>query len=224
MAGVMATANDRSLAAVSIKGRLIDWQDDKGYGFVEPIGGGERAFVHIKAFVALPQRPVTGDVLFYQTARDQHGRLQAVSINFSAVVSGRKTSRQRFSRSLSTGQWLLLVLYTLLLGACCLAANAPLFGLLPAVLSVLAYASYAADKTAAQQGRWRRSEQSLHLLSLAGGWPGALYAQVKLRHKSSKRSFQLIFWLTVLLNWGLYSWLLQATQGQQLLQQLGLSG
>lgn len=207
----------------SIKGRLIDWLDDKGYGFAEPIGGGERAFVHIKAFVALPQRPVCGDVLFYQTARDQNGRLQAVQITYSAVTSGRKTPHQRVNRSLSAGQRLLLGLYTLLLGACCLAAHAPLFGLLPLVLSVLTYASYAADKTAAQRGRWRRSEQSLHLLSVAGGWPGALYAQVKLRHKSAKRSFQLIFWLTVLVNWLLYSWLLQSAAGQQLLRQLGLS-
>jgi uncharacterized membrane protein YsdA (DUF1294 family) len=48
----------------------------------------------------------------------------------------------------------------------------------------------------------------LHLIALAGGWPGALLAQKVLRHKSSKQSFQVVFWVTVLLNCAALSWLL----------------
>ncbi len=66
--------------------------------------------------------------------------------------------------------------------------------------SVLSLIMYAIDKSAAQNKRWRISENSLHLLSLAGGWPGAWVAQEFLRHKTSKASFQRMFWLTVLLN------------------------
>ena len=40
----------------------------------------------------------------------------------------------------------------------------------------------------------------LHLLALAGGWPGALLAQQFLRHKSAKASFRTVFWATVVLN------------------------
>ena len=50
-------------------------------------------------------------------------------------------------------------------------------------------------------------ENTLHLLSLAGGWPGALVAQHKLRHKSRKQSFRLVFRATVVLNTGYYVWL-----------------
>jgi uncharacterized membrane protein YsdA (DUF1294 family) len=60
--------------------------------------------------------------------------------------------------------------------------------------------AYAIDKSAAVSGRWRTPEQTLHLFSLAGGWPGALLAQQVLRHKTSKESFIAAFWLTVLLN------------------------
>jgi heme/copper-type cytochrome/quinol oxidase subunit 3 len=44
-------------------------------------------------------------------------------------------------------------------------------------------------------------------LSLVGGWPGALVAQQKLRHKSQKQSFRIVFWITVLLNCAAFSWL-----------------
>jgi hypothetical protein len=41
-------------------------------------------------------------------------------------------------------------------------------------------------------------EARLHLLELLGGWPGAFLAQRRLRHKCSKHSYQVVFWLIVL--------------------------
>ncbi|WP_034386221.1 cold shock and DUF1294 domain-containing protein [Comamonas composti] len=67
-------------------------------------------------------------------------------------------------------------------------------------LNLLSFAAYALDKSAAQRGAWRISEKHLHLLSLAGGWPAAWWAQQWLRHKSSKHAFRVTYWATVLLN------------------------
>jgi uncharacterized membrane protein YsdA (DUF1294 family) len=47
----------------------------------------------------------------------------------------------------------------------------------------------------------------LHLLALAGGWPGALVAQNRLRHKSRKKPFRTIFWATVAINGAAFVWL-----------------
>lgn len=69
-----------------------------------------------------------------------------------------------------------------------------------AITSIVTYVVYAIDKRAAIKGRWRVPEAHLHLLALAGGWPGAWVAQRTLRHKSIKRSFRFVFWITVLLN------------------------
>ena len=65
------------------------------------------------------------------------------------------------------------------------------------ILSAISFAAYALDKSAAQRGAWRTSETTLHLLALAGGWPGALVAQQVLRHKTIKQPFRSLFWVTV---------------------------
>lgn len=69
-----------------------------------------------------------------------------------------------------------------------------------AALNLLTFALYARDKHAARTGQWRTPENTLHLLSLLGGWPAARVAQRVLRHKTSKAGFQVKYWLTVVGN------------------------
>lgn len=66
--------------------------------------------------------------------------------------------------------------------------------------SAVCFLAYARDKSAATAGGWRTSERALLLLGLAGGWPGAILAQQRYRHKTSKAAFRLAFWGTVVLN------------------------
>ena len=66
------------------------------------------------------------------------------------------------------------------------------------VLSALTYWAYACDTRRAEEGEWRLPEARLHLLDLLGGWPGGFLAQRRLRHKCSKSSYQVVFWLIVL--------------------------
>jgi len=40
-----------------------------------------------------------------------------------------------------------------------------------------------------------------------GGWPGALVAQQKLRHKTKKQPFRTVFWATVVMNCGVFIYL-----------------
>ena len=88
-----------------------------------------------------------------------------------------------------------------------------LTGLLPIMvliavgaLSVITFLVYWWDKSAAKKGSWRTPETTLHLLSLCGGWPGALIAQQVLRHKTQKQPFRLILWTTVLTSTGVLVW------------------
>ena len=68
---------------------------------------------------------------------------------------------------------------------------------------------YGFDKSAAQRGRQRTPENTLHIVALLGGWPGALLAQDLFRHKSSKAEVQWMFWTTVVVNCGALVWLLR---------------
>ncbi|MDW5441656.1 cold shock and DUF1294 domain-containing protein [Polaromonas sp. SM01] len=70
----------------------------------------------------------------------------------------------------------------------------PLIALL---LNLATFFVYWLDKYAAQKGQWRTAENTLHLFSLLGGWPGAWFAQQVLRHKSSKASFRAAYRATV---------------------------
>lgn len=76
-----------------------------------------------------------------------------------------------------------------------------------AVVSMLAYITYAIDKKSAINNRRRVSEKTLHLLGVVGGWPGAFLAQQRLRHKTQKTAFQVTFWLTVVVNLVCAGWL-----------------
>jgi uncharacterized membrane protein YsdA (DUF1294 family) len=68
----------------------------------------------------------------------------------------------------------------------------------PLALSVFAFFAYRSDKQRAEAGEWRVPESTLHFAALVGGWPGAFLAQRRFRHKTSKVSFQLVFWIVVL--------------------------
>lgn len=66
--------------------------------------------------------------------------------------------------------------------------------------SLLTVLFYREDKRLAEQQNWRIPEYYLHLWELLCGWPGALYAQGRFRHKWKKVSYMVVFWLYVILN------------------------
>src|SRR3990167_3574602 len=71
-----------SSALMRYQGKITSWKDDQGFGFVIPNGGGEKAFVHIKAFSNRSHRPMEGDSITYELATDGKRRLSAENIRF----------------------------------------------------------------------------------------------------------------------------------------------
>lgn len=202
--------------AMRLAGRLSEWNDDKGFGFVVPNGGGERAFVHVNDFQRGSKRPAMGDLISYLPSKDPRGRRKATQIRHAGqkVVAPRAPSRV----PRATLGWMALAALAALaaVGVIPVAVAAAHFG-----LSALAYLMYSLDKAAAQGGGQRTAENTLHLVSLAGGWPGALVAQQRLRHKTIKQPFQAIFWITVAVNVVAVAWLVHSGTAARLAQALG---
>lgn len=177
-------------------GRISGWNEDKGYGFVVPHDGGDRAFVHIKAFQRGSRRPAEGDLISYAINKDGRGRTNAIDVRFAGQrIQQRKAPHKPMPR---------MALGLIFLAAC---AAGTMLDIIPAAitvlyvaLSVLSYVMYTTDKRAAGTHRQRTPEHALHLADLLGGWPGALVAQQLSRHKTAKAYFQAVFWFTVCVN------------------------
>jgi uncharacterized membrane protein YsdA (DUF1294 family)/cold shock CspA family protein len=193
-----------------LQGKISEWNDARGFGFVQPNGGGERCFVHIRAFAARDRRPVLGDVITYDVENDAQGRRNAVAVRFALRRGG---ARMGPITTEDAGNWIprrtIAVVFIVGLTALCVWRKWPMW--LPAVYvftSALTFLRYWNDKAAAQRDARRTPEKTLQLLALFGGWPGALWAQHSARHKNRKASFQREFWVVVVINLGTLALLL----------------
>jgi cold shock CspA family protein len=72
------------------KGKIITWNDDRGFGFIEPNGGSDKVFVHISSFSDRKQRPSIGNIITYEVIKDERGRYKAQNVVFPGTRS-RKT-------------------------------------------------------------------------------------------------------------------------------------
>lgn len=197
-----------------VKGTLVEWNDDRGFGFVEAAGGGARAFCHISQFAFRSRRrPMVGERVTYELSRDERGRLRAAQIQ--PVTAPRRPKEERTPLRMSP---CLAVFFSVMFLS--ILAGMAITGRLPwivpiayVVASVMALVTYALDKSAAMKGRWRTQESTLHLLALLGGWPGAWISQLLFRHKTRKGSFIASFVLSVLLNLAAVTWMVLEPQG-----------
>lgn len=189
------------------KGKITSWNDEKGFGFITPSTSGKRIFVHVRSFGNRSRRPEVNQTVTFALSTDKQGRACAVKATLAGDRLTQKTQQMNGSISI-----IVAAFFFIIVGSAVLADKIPsLILALYMVASLLAFIMYAVDKSAAKKGNWRTQESTLHLLSLVGGWPGALVAQQKLRHKSMKHSFRSVFWVTVLLNSAVFVWLFTPT-------------
>lgn len=64
-----------------MRGKIIKWDDEKGFGFIKSDEQAENVFAHISQFKAKHLRPAVGDVVDFELKSTRKG-LQAVKIEY----------------------------------------------------------------------------------------------------------------------------------------------
>jgi CspA family cold shock protein len=73
------------MTKIMVKGVLKTWKEDRGFGFIKPDDGGKDIFIHISALKGVSRRPITGDVIYYQIAKDNRGKYKAINAYIEGV-------------------------------------------------------------------------------------------------------------------------------------------
>jgi cold shock CspA family protein len=73
-----------------MRGKINQWKDEKGFGFIVPDDGTEKVFFHISAVKSKARRPKVGDVVNYDATRDSKNRLKALAVSIEGVATSLK--------------------------------------------------------------------------------------------------------------------------------------
>lgn len=197
------------------QGRLVEWFDDKGYGFIQPNDEAkDRVFLHIKDFAQKGPRPLVGCALEYVVQLDGQGRFKAKQVTYLKANQAKKLSKVSNSVDTQSSSKLqpmqiLCVIYILALVILTVTGLLDSLALLfISIINVMTYWFYSQDKEAAQLDQRRVPENTLHILAFLGGWPAAWLAQQRLRHKTQKQPFRKVYFCTIFFNILLILWLI----------------
>lgn len=187
---------------LGVAGKIVQWNEEKGYGFIQTQALAEPIFFHASTLIAREYTPQPDEAVTVKARYDaDKKRWQATEVS-SATRAQHVAAQQKRGNTLIRPMqnkliWAipialiyLIVLYT----------QAPKLALSNLIVSLIALALYAWDKRCALAQSSRIPETSLHAVALLGGWAGALIARYLFRHKTQKQPFVSLFWLTVILN------------------------
>lgn len=201
---------------MQLEGLIDRYEAERGFGFIRCEG--RSVFFHIRDFRTTGQPPAPGMAVVFEeihvgakgpravavrpkvSARSKLPARRANAFRPSPSTSRPAAPASRLREPLGPAVMLMLLWAGMLAWAGWQRSMPTTLLLALPLLNLVTFMAYWLDKYAARQRRWRTAEQSLHLLSLLGGWPGAWWAQQLLRHKSVKASFRQTYWFTVALN------------------------
>ena len=72
---------------MEIKGKLVRWNDERGFGFIQADELDKDLFIHISALKSMPRKPRVGDVLYFIIATDKDGKDKAYNARIEGLAA-----------------------------------------------------------------------------------------------------------------------------------------
>ncbi len=176
-----------------MQGYIVNFNKEKGYGFIRSDEQEEDIFVHISK-VKNSKTLEQGQEVTFNIQKTNRG-LSAVNVEAGA--------KQR-SPYLIFG-----TISSLFVAVASLYLSQKVHFLLAYLVSIniATFLLYGYDKFISSSDKLRVPELNLQTLALLGGSPLALVAQKFFRHKTIKSSFQLVYWGIVFIQVGVLIWI-----------------
>lgn len=172
-------------------GKIINYNKEKGYGFIHSDRHEENIFVH-QSEITNAKELFQGQSVEFEIKKTHKG-LAAI-----AVVAGAKQQSPYVIFGLISA-FITMAIFSYLY------VHEPIHPILSYLIAIniTTFLLYGYDKFISSGKQLRIPEWNLHALALLGGSPAGLMAQKFFRHKTVKESFQLLYWLIVLVQVGL---------------------
>lgn len=174
-----------------MQGKIVNYNIEKGYGFIASKAYKENIFVHVSE-IRNATKLSRGQRVEFKVKETQKG-LSAISVVAGSKQQSPYVIFSLISAIITIGFFAYFYLYVPI---------EPIIGYLIAI-NITTFLLYGYDKFISDGEKLRVPEYNLHALALLGGSPAGLLSQKFFRHKTVKGSFQLIYWLIVLVQVGL---------------------
>lgn len=71
---------------MELKGELVRWNDDRGFGFIKVLSSEQDIFIHITALKDMPRRPVVGDIIYFEVEHGEDRKTRAKSARIEGLT------------------------------------------------------------------------------------------------------------------------------------------
>ena len=85
---------------MKLKGKLIRWNEERGFGFINSSSVKGDVFIHISELKHMSRRPQINDVIYFDTIREKTGKTKAINATIESVQ--RKTIRPKSNKAKSS--------------------------------------------------------------------------------------------------------------------------